>query len=294
MDINKEFEMSRLSFDIGDMTVTVLKNSSLGQISVNDRCDPHFHTHFEFQYIKSGSIVLEGDSSTHIANKDDFVIIPPGTFHNGESNDGFSRFTLMFSIMQNGKNENSFSEYCHYSRILDSVSGITVLNDTKVSEGFKKVIDKGLNTTPINLHIVKLNLSMLFISIMQGIEKNNTVYTNAQSNVTEVKWSHENEQMKFIIENYIIKYFADNNTSEEIAKALNMSSRNCSRVVKNLLGKSISELVTQQRMHIAKSLITKTDRQLSDIAEAVGYKTYVAFFTAFKKYYGVSPNILRQ
>ena len=79
-----------------------------------------------------------------------------------------------------------------------------------------------------------------------------------------------------------------------MAKALNMSSRNCSRVVKNLLGKSICELVTQQRMHIAKSLITKTDRQLSDIAEAVGYKTYVAFFTAFKKYYGISPNLLRQ
>lgn len=294
MDINKDFEMSRLSFDIGDMTVTVLKNSSLGQMNINDRCDPHFHTHFEFQYIKSGQVALEGDSTMHIAKQDDFIIIPPGTFHNSEANNEFSRFTLMFSIMQNGKNENDFSEYCHYSRILDSVNGITVLKDSKVSDGFKKVIDKGLNTTPVNLHIIKLNLSMLFISIMQGIEKNSTVCSAAENSTNGVKWSHENEQMKFIIENYIIKNFADSNASEEIAKALNMSSRNCSRVVKNLLGKSISELVTQQRMHIAKSLITKTDRQLGDIAEAVGYKTYVAFFTAFKKYYGISPNILRQ
>ncbi len=294
MDIKNDFELATLSFDIGDMTVSVLKNSSLGQININDYCDPHFHTHFEFQYIKSGSIVLEGDSSMHTAKQDDFIIIPPGTFHNGESNDGFSRFTLMFSIMQNGKNETEFSEYCHYSRILESVNGITVINDPKVSEGFKKVIDKGLNITPVNMHIIKLNLSMLFINIMQGIEKNNKVCSNIEKNINDVKQSHENEQLKFIIENYIIKYFADNNTSEEIAKALNMSSRNCSRVVKNLLGKSICELVTQQRMHIAKALIAKTDRQLSDIAEAVGYKTYVAFFTAFKKYYGISPNLLRQ
>ena len=294
MDIKNNFELATLSFDIGDMTVSVLKNSSLGQISVNDRCDPHFHTHFEFQYIKSGSIVLEGDNSMHTAKQDDFIIIPPGTFHNGESDDGFSRFTLMFSIMQNGKNESDFSEYCHYSRILESIKGITILNDQKVSEGFKKVIEKGLNITPENIHIIKLNLSMMFITIMQGIEKNKEICSDSFNTVNETKWSHEDEQMKFIIENYIIKYFADSNTSEEIAKALNMSSRNCSRVVKNLLGKSICELVTQQRMHIAKALITKTDRQLSEIAEAVGYKTYVAFFTAFKKYYGISPNILRQ
>ena len=294
MDKSKGFDMDIISLDIGDMTVSVLKSAAFGQIHENEQCDPHFHTHFEFQYIKSGTMVLEGDSQSFPANQDEFILIPPGSFHTNGVDDKFLRFTLMFSIMQNGKNENGASEYCHYSRILESVKAITVFHDDKVSNAFRTLIETGIDTSPMQIHILKLNLSVLLISILQCIEKNNRICKKRTPAANGAKTSTESEQMKFIIENCILLHFASDNTSAQIAKTLNMSNRNCSRIVKNLLGKSVSKLVTEQRMHIAKALITKTDRQLCDIAESVGYKTYVAFFTAFKKHYGISPNLLRQ
>ena len=72
-----------------------------------------------------------------------------------------------------------------------------------------------------------------------------------------------------------------------------MSNRNTARIIKELFDSSLSELIVRQRMNCALSFITESDMALSDIAQRVGYNSYSAFYKAFKKYYGATPESYR-
>ncbi len=280
-----------LDVDVGDMTL------SLFHITTSDNCvtdysSTHFHTAYELQYMNSGKLSIIDESKTHNISQGDFVIVPPGTFHSNNSNEKFIRSTLRFSLTANGKGNGEFSEYCYYSRILEHVKGISVFKCEDAENSFKKI--SMLDTKrQSDIHMVKLHAALLITSALQQLRVSREDSGNKKTFYKTDTLSVEDERIKFIIENCVQEFFAENNISKKIAARLNMSDRNCSRVVSRLMGENISDIVIRQRMKLARILIVKTDKPLSDIAQEVGYKTYVAFFTAFKKYYGISPTELK-
>ena len=56
-------------------------------------------------------------------------------------------------------------------------------------------------------------------------------------------------------------------------------------------GQTFTEYLMQNRMNMAKELITQSNRlQISDIAENIGFKNNPAYFSrAFKKFTGLTP-----
>lgn len=281
-----------LDVSIGDMTVSLFHITIGENDSTGEYTGSHFHTAYELQYVKRGSLTLVDEAESRVINEGEFVIIPPGTFHSNTQRSDFVRYTLRFSITANSGESDGFSEYCHYSRILGAISGITVLKDKTAEHDIGRLAQLEL-TQAENMHRIKLYTALLITDILQSAEKQQTRPATVTVIDRSVNMSTEDERIKFIIENCIQKYFATNQTADRIAKELSMSERNCARVVNRLLGDNISNIVIKQRMHIARTLIEKTDRSLGDIAEAVGYNTYVAFYTAFKKYYGISPTEIR-
>ena len=283
-----------LDIDIGDMTVSVFAVTHMKKEGDGFFTDSHFHTAYEFQFASEGSFTIADEASTHLLHSGDFVVIPPGTFHFNVVDESLSRCTLRFSITSNGKGTDGFSEYCFYRRILDAISGITVLSSVRISRDVERIINNN-STGPEARHRMQIYTALLITDILQHIKEiKNIPDTQGGDGKQSDGLSADDERIKYIIETCISECFNTDTVSDKIAQALSMSKRNSARVVKRLLGENISDIVTKQRMHMAKTLIKKTDRQLNDIAEAVGYKTYVAFFTAFKKYYEISPTELRE
>ena len=94
----------------------------------------------------------------------------------------------------------------------------------------------------------------------------------------------------FIIEHYMVRGL----TLEFVSNSLNVNPIHLSRTLKNELGVTFSQLLTDIRMKKAVELLSSTDMSILDISEQLGYDTQHYFSTVFKKAIGVSPNQYRR
>lgn len=291
--LNKDNNTFVLNIDVGDMTFSVFETGTVEEKLLEEYYDSHFHTMYEFQYIQKASIVIVDESSEYTVNQGEYVIIPPGIFHTKRLECNAVRYTLLFSVIPKKEINKSFSEYCYYANILSSIKSISLHNNAEISAIMEKILKLDKADSAENIHILKIYLSELITTFLNFAKKETELLKTDKQGRNFADFTLENEYLKFVIEGCIQSDFAKNNISDLLSRKLNMSNRNCMRIIRHLFGESLSELIIKQRMKLAKTLILKTDRTLINISEALGYNSYVAFFTAFKKYYGISPKDLR-
>lgn len=80
--------------------------------------------------------------------------------------------------------------------------------------------------------------------------------------------------------------------ADEVAAMLGMSRSSLHRMLKSA-GHSLSQLKDEQRRNRATALLSRTDKSISQISEAVGYAEEAAFYRAFHRWYGTTPNRMR-
>ena len=93
---------------------------------------------------------------------------------------------------------------------------------------------------------------------------------------------------------YMNDHAGDNLHLKELAFRFSLSASHLGRLIKQETGKRFTELMINQRILNAKSLLRKTDYRIEDIAGMVGYKSYLIFYQVFIKQVGVSPSVYRK
>ena len=91
------------------------------------------------------------------------------------------------------------------------------------------------------------------------------------------------------IDAILSRYYTENITLEFMAKHLNLSVRQTSRVIRAYTGKTLGELVLAKRMKAAADYLSEGKLSVSDIASRVGYNSLPCFYLAFKKSFGCLP-----
>lgn len=81
---------------------------------------------------------------------------------------------------------------------------------------------------------------------------------------------------------------------EELAKNAGFSYSYFSYLFKKETGKTLTEYIQMVRIETAKKLLVEKERNVSEIAEMVGYSDIKFFTKQFKKTLGVSPNEYRK
>ena len=81
---------------------------------------------------------------------------------------------------------------------------------------------------------------------------------------------------------------------EEIAKTLNMDRSTLSKKFKRELGFNISSYIMRRKLEEAKSLLTYTDKTISEISEYLCFSSQSYFQNVFKKKYGCTPKEYRK
>lgn len=93
---------------------------------------------------------------------------------------------------------------------------------------------------------------------------------------------------------YIERHFAQKKLSvDEICRDLFISPSYLSRLLKQHLGKTFVDALTDCRVEKAKQLLSSSDLKTSAVADAVGYGDPHYFSTIFKKVTGVTPSEYR-
>lgn len=85
-------------------------------------------------------------------------------------------------------------------------------------------------------------------------------------------------------------YYKQDLTLQEVAQEVNVSPSYLSRLLKEELGSSFIDYLTQVRIQYAIKFMENPSYKIYEIADKVGYNTQHYFSTAFKKVMGVSPS----
>lgn len=94
---------------------------------------------------------------------------------------------------------------------------------------------------------------------------------------------------------YINNYYDDQELNMNIlARKLNISGSYFGKSFKDYTGCSMAEYLTKVRMEKARNLLLLEEKKdITQVAQEVGYSSSAYFTTVFKKYFGVSPSKLR-
>lgn len=93
---------------------------------------------------------------------------------------------------------------------------------------------------------------------------------------------------------YIENHYAEHITLETMAGLVNLNPVYFSNLFKREVGKGFTEYLTEYRMKKAKEMLRYGDKNISEIADALGYSDARYFSKVFKKEIGIKPTDYRK
>lgn len=96
------------------------------------------------------------------------------------------------------------------------------------------------------------------------------------------------------VKQYIAHNVGQSISREEIARHVHLHPDYLSRLFKKETGQSIVEYILEEKIRIAKNLLSGTELSVSDIAACVGYSNFSYFAKVFKSAVHMNPNEFRR
>jgi AraC-like DNA-binding protein len=108
------------------------------------------------------------------------------------------------------------------------------------------------------------------------------------------KISDSNATRAYKIHMILSNCFRDDISVEYIAKKLGLSTRQVTRIIKSVYGKTFKEILVERRMKRAAKELIETDKNITEISSSVGYNASKGFYNAFKEFFGCLPTEYRK
>lgn len=290
-----------LSFSMRDLRLCIRDNTihSDPTLSSEGHTTPlHRHGTYEIHFLLHGRETVssvKGSSSVltvQTIGEGQLLLIPPHILHTTQPGDGMESCVIGFDLQPLEPDGSGFSVYHSLTSLLNRVDRPVLLSDESFSllrlEAVSRLRDRNGNYL--------LSRHSLFYQTLMGrilltvidlllLEENEAALTRLPD---------RNEDRAFLITEFIYSNYALSDALGRLASLLHLGIRQTQTVVERLFGKSFHTLLTEQRMSIARTLVQTTSIPLSSVAESVGYTSYNSFFVAFRKFFGFSPNELRE
>ena len=135
-----------------------------------------------------------------------------------------------------------------------------------------------IQETPNKRKMSQMTMTLVFMQLLAHTE----ALTTADPEDT-IAW----QVLRYVEENYVGGSFGD------LTRQLHYDASWLSREIKRKTGKTYTQLVQEKRLAQAAYLLRNTDRNVADIAVAVGYENISYFHRIFAEAYGKSPKHYR-
>ena len=167
-------------------------------------------------------------------------------------------------------------------KIVDNGSFVIVRSNTEIEHVISELysVDDEIKEGYYKLKVMEL---LLFL-------KNLTI-----RNVKKEYPSLKEENIKTIkkIKGYLVEHLSENVTLDELSSQFNLSKTSIKNYFKIVFGKPLNTWRREYRLNRAAAYLEKTNLNIGEISERVGYKNHSKFTNAFKKYYDMTPNEYR-
>ena len=245
----------------------------------------HYHLFCECHFLKSGDVRLVTAEEEITFNSGTFCVIPKKLRHKIETvTEPTRKISFYVTISKNKHSENH--TYTWYEQMFSS--GKPFIFD-KISDTFLMLYELTKNTSSLDfMQETKLKhvFSLAFLELLQQVEEL-TVFGQPNLSV-----DYDNE-LTLRVEKFLINNFLPNAQLDDLAQYLCLSQRQTHRLLKRLINKSFQEIKNETRITKAKDLIHKKEHSLKEIAEILGYSSYIGFYKSFRQATGVTPEEYR-
>ena len=175
---------------------------------------------------------------------------------------------------------------CHYEECVINISALMNMTSPAVSHHLRILKDSGLIESrregkEVYYKAKDTEISRLMHQIIEEImdiacpEKENE--SSASPSETAKRVHH-----------YLLEHIDERITIEELSAIFHINPTTLKQTFKKLYGSSIAAHINEHRMKFAAKLLLETDKNISEVAKAVGYESQSKFTAAFQKHYDIS------
>jgi len=269
-------------FKDGDIAVT--KNNRFSYVPA------HTHSFIELNYMYAGSCTQYINGEKVVLHQHNLILMDKDIVQQIEStgtNDILvnilikddSTMNQLFDYIPVSSNE--ITQFLYNASRINTLHNNFILFDLNQREVAIKLIEsliiKGLTTDRQRNRSMGLLLSTLIIELSQSIEQE---YINFSDNT--------DDNLLPIIQ-YINQHFTDVSLSD-VSQKFSYNTNYLGNKLKDATGKTFKELIDRRRLSAAQNLMIKTNCNLSEICEVIGYQNTSSLFRLFKKYLQTTPS----
>ena len=276
------------NFEIGNMNIKASVGSPL---TVGNRLEPriHNHTNFEYHFVLRESVELFIESTKISLGTEEALLIFPDTYHHFvPTNEDAAVFSFYFTVVPN-KRRAAADYYGALSRALpENTKYLFIDKQAPILDCVKQIQANLSAEKPFAKELVCAYFQLFFYLLFGTLFEKETLPGSAAEK-PERYFSR-----RYMIEDYFNEHYMEDITLKKLAGILCLSEKQTERIIQNIFHMNFREKLTATRLEIAKSLLSKTDKQVEEVAALVGYRSYNGFYNWFKANTGCSPQEFRK
>lgn len=236
---------------------------------------PHKHDeYYELIFLSQGEGFHCIESEKYMVSTPDFYFLKPGQLHYWQ----FTSIPKGFVILFNDNEFNAVNE----NVLIDLIRKLTDTTRLKIQSNkypihlLEEIYNEFKNNTQYSKEIIHGLLKALFGKLLQIKDDN----------------PHNQTQSQPIFERFItllVKECPRLHKVNEFADLLNVTPQNLNTICRKQVGKSASEIITNQLLLEAKRYILHTDNTINEIADILSFSDASNFVKFFKKHESITP-----
>jgi len=236
---------------------------------------------FELFIQTQGSLYIAGDREHYELKEGDFLLMPPGMRQYGFRKSGCSFYWLHFTAPGGWEVLQNPEEYGYEQGLIVVPATGALRSPDKLIVLMKQLQDsvRSYREQTLGNYMTTTILCELFNQLFYARNQSGQKLKQRQlynDIVDYIKW-HKHENLKVA----------------RLAEDFGYNAKYLSTLFSRIAGVSLKQFMLQEKMEAAKSLLTDTNQNVSEIANQLGYPDSQQFMKSFKKITGLTPTDYR-
>jgi AraC family transcriptional activator of pobA len=249
---------------------------------------PHRHDFFEVLFLTNGSGTHTIDFRDYSIQPNTIFFLSPGQIHSISLSKDIYGYIFLFSsefFLINKTDKNKIFEFPFFYNTSEENPPLLLKDPRDVAfltQLFVKGCDENLKNTPEAEEVIHSILDLVLVYC-----KN--LYPQKPANPGMKKGRLMAKKFKQLIE----EHYKENLSVKDYAALLSITPNHLNETVKNIMGRTASELIDEKMIIEIKKLLLHTDLTASEVAFTLNFSDQSYFSRFFKKHTGYTPGEFR-
>ena len=239
---------------------------------------------FEIIFFIGGEGYITVSDNNYICKKGDFVFIPPFVRHSiGTSwENPHDNYWIHFEISPLSLRQKFIDLFAHSNKYLTQVK-----NYDNLANIYKNLEEEYISGQQGFLALLKASILSVLTHVLKNIDFDLNLLENDKTNSNLQLFADS-------ILAYINENAAEALSVKSICNKFNISKTHLNNIFIKTVGVSPGKMIQHLKLKRAEHVLLTTAMNIDEISDMLGYSSPSYFSNAFKKSYGLSPNMFRK